>query len=75
MLLTNYILLLWEEEFCACIISHYFNTQSLFIQNKRGNQAPFQSRIQMCQLLFKDIPNVIVSEAERLCFEKVSDAL
>jgi len=43
--------------------------------SKRGKQAPFQSRIQMCQLLFKDIPNVIVSEAERICFEKVSHGL
>jgi len=43
--------------------------------SKRGKQAPFQSRIQMCQLLFKDIPNVIVSEAERICFERVSDGL
>ncbi len=45
------------------------------MQSKRGKQAPFQSRIEMCQLLFKDIPNVIVSEAERICFEKVSDGL
>ena len=45
------------------------------LQSKRGKQAPFQSRIQMCQLLFKDIPNVIVSEAERICFERVSDGL
>ena len=47
----------------------------LLLQSKRGKQAPFQSRIQMCQLLFKDIPNVIVSEAERICFERVSDGL
>jgi len=43
--------------------------------SKRGKQAPFLSRIQMCQLLLKDIPNVLVSEAERICFEKASDGL
>jgi len=53
--------------------SHVF--QITIVQSKRGKQAPFQSRIQMCQLLFKDIPNVIVSEAERICFERVSDGL
>lgn len=55
--------------------AHSSCLKHFILQSKRGKQAPFQSRIQMCQLLFKDIPNVIVSEAERICFEKVSDGL
>mmetsp|Transcript_10686 Transcript_10686/g.23643 ORF Transcript_10686/g.23643 Transcript_10686/m.23643 type:complete len:243 (-) Transcript_10686:59-787(-) len=43
--------------------------------NKRGKQAPFQARVEMCQLLFKDIPNVVVSETERICFQKAAKGL
>lgn len=56
-------------------LNGYYDVLQPFKQSKRGKQAPFQSRIQMCQLLFRDIPNVVVSEAERICFEKASDGL
>lgn len=59
----------------SLIHRHVSNHIIIAIQSKRGKQAPFQSRIEMCQLLFKDIPNVIVSEAERICFERASDGL
>lgn len=42
---------------------------------KRGKQAPFQTRVEMCQILFKNIPKVIVSEAERICFERAAEEL
>jgi len=51
------------------------NHYSLMIQNKRGKQAPFETRIEMCQILFKDIPNVVVSDAEKVCFENASQGL
>ncbi|KAL7543255.1 hypothetical protein ACHAXR_012561 [Thalassiosira sp. AJA248-18] len=50
------------------VYSHMFG-------NKRGKQAPFQMRVEMCRLLFKDIPKVLVSEAERICFEKTSEGI
>ncbi|KAL3803749.1 hypothetical protein ACHAW5_004600 [Stephanodiscus triporus] len=37
---------------------------------KREKQAPFLHRVEMCRLLFKGIPKVVVSEAERTCFER-----
>ncbi|KAL9182305.1 hypothetical protein ACHAXT_012957 [Thalassiosira profunda] len=43
--------------------------------NKRGKQAPFRVRVEMCQLLFRDVPKVVVSEAERVCFERASEGL
>ncbi|KAL7546917.1 hypothetical protein ACHAWF_010243 [Thalassiosira exigua] len=43
--------------------------------NKRGKQAPFQTRVEMCRLLFKDVPKVCISEAERICFERASEGL
>eukprot|EP00584_Thalassiosira_punctigera_P009857 CAMPEP_0172532114 /NCGR_PEP_ID=MMETSP1067-20121228/5283_1 /TAXON_ID=265564 ORGANISM="Thalassiosira punctigera, Strain Tpunct2005C2" /NCGR_SAMPLE_ID=MMETSP1067 /ASSEMBLY_ACC=CAM_ASM_000444 /LENGTH=250 /DNA_ID=CAMNT_0013316585 /DNA_START=57 /DNA_END=809 /DNA_ORIENTATION=+ len=43
--------------------------------NKRGKQAPFQARVDMCRILFKEVPKVVVSEAERICFEKASEGL
>ncbi|KAL9182366.1 hypothetical protein ACHAXT_013018 [Thalassiosira profunda] len=43
--------------------------------NKRGKQAPFRVRVEMCQLLFRDVPKVVVSEAERICFERASEGL
>eukprot|EP00578_Thalassiosira_sp_NH16_P001204 CAMPEP_0181129862 /NCGR_PEP_ID=MMETSP1071-20121207/29552_1 /TAXON_ID=35127 /ORGANISM="Thalassiosira sp., Strain NH16" /LENGTH=176 /DNA_ID=CAMNT_0023215885 /DNA_START=46 /DNA_END=573 /DNA_ORIENTATION=+ len=42
---------------------------------KRGKQAPFQARVEMCRLLVKDIPKAVVSEAERICFEKAAERL
>jgi nicotinic acid mononucleotide adenylyltransferase len=38
-------------------------------KNKRGRQAPYRDRVNMCHLSFDDIPNVVVSEAERVCYE------
>ena len=56
--------------------SNQLTTPSLIdTQNKRGKQAPFQTRIEMCQILFKDIPNVVVSDAEKVCFENASQGL
>lgn len=43
--------------------------------NKRGKQAPFHARVEMCRLLFKDTPKVVVSEAERICFEKAAEGI
>jgi len=45
------------------------------MQNKREKQAPFETRKEMCQILFKDIPNVVVSDAEKVCFENASQGL
>ena len=40
-------------------------------QNKRERgQAPFHQRMEMCELCFADVPNVVVSDAERMCFER-----
>lgn len=40
-------------------------------QNKRERgQAPFHQRMAMCKLCFEDIPNVVVSDAEKICFER-----
>lgn len=40
-------------------------------QNKRERgQAPFHQRMEMCELCFADVPNVVVSDAERICFER-----
>ena len=48
--------------------------------NKRNNQMPFHHRVQLCKLLFENGNNnsnnnkVVVSEAERICFERHSQA-
>ena len=47
----------------------------MHLQSKRGKQAQFQARVEMCQLLFKDTPKVVVSEVERNCFENAADGL
>ena len=40
-------------------------------QNKRERgQAPFHQRMEMCELCFADMHNVVVSDAERICFER-----
>lgn len=52
-----------------------FHLVLFFAKNKRGKQAPFQARVEMCRILFKDTPNVIVTEAERICFEKAARGL
>ena len=44
-------------------------------KGKRGRQAPFLSRVEMCRLLFRDVPGVVVSEAERTCFERAAEGL
>ncbi|KAL3776116.1 hypothetical protein ACHAWO_008717 [Cyclotella atomus] len=43
--------------------------------NKRGKQAPFASRIEMCKLLFENQSKVIISEAERECFEMAAEGV
>jgi len=58
----------FDEVHILPVYSHMFG-------NKRGKQAQFQARIEMCQLLFKDTPKVVVSEAERICFEKAAEGL
>ncbi|KAL7471564.1 hypothetical protein ACHAXS_011845 [Conticribra weissflogii] len=50
------------------VYSHMFG-------NKRGKQAPFETRVEMCNLLIKDVPKVTVSEVERICFEKAAAGL
>mmetsp|Transcript_1925 Transcript_1925/g.4206 ORF Transcript_1925/g.4206 Transcript_1925/m.4206 type:complete len:267 (-) Transcript_1925:3-803(-) len=50
------------------VYSHMFG-------NKRGKQAPFETRVEMCTLLIKNVPKVTVSEVERICFEKAAAGL
>jgi len=58
----------FDEVWILPVYSHMFGT-------KRGKQAPFQARVEMCRLLVKDIPKAVVSEAERICFEKAAERL
>ena len=39
-------------------------------KKKREKQAPYRHRVEMCRLLFGGMPGVIVSEAEKVCFER-----
>jgi nicotinic acid mononucleotide adenylyltransferase len=41
-------------------------------QNKRDrkDKAPFHQRMDMCKLCFEGVPNVVVSDAEKICYER-----
>ncbi|GFH61486.1 hypothetical protein CTEN210_17962 [Chaetoceros tenuissimus] len=41
--------------------------------SKRGKQASYDDRLEMCKLAFQDIPRVIVSDDERICFHKIAN--
>ncbi|KAL7476348.1 hypothetical protein ACHAW6_002218 [Cyclotella cf. meneghiniana] len=44
-------------------------------QSKRGKQAPFASRVEMCRILFKNESKVVVSDAECVCFKNAAKGL
>lgn len=39
-------------------------------ETKRDRLLPFCDRINMCELAFQGIPNVVVSDSERICYEQ-----
>lgn len=43
--------------------------QHMYEDKRERGQAPFHHRVEMCKLCFGGIPGVVVSEAERTCFE------
>lgn len=40
-------------------------------QNKRNRLGPFEHRYNMCQLAFRAVPKVVVSDCEKRCFEQL----
>ena len=38
-------------------------------REKRNKQASYEDRMKLCRLAFQNVPNVIVSDDERRCFE------
>ena len=44
-------------------------------QNKRDrkDKAPFHQRMDMCTLCFEGVPNVVVSDAEKICYERYQE--
>lgn len=43
--------------------------------SKRGNQANYDDRLQMCRLAFEGIDRVTVSDCERRCFDLAAKGL
>ena len=44
-------------------------------ETKRDRMLPYCDRINMCELAFQGIPNVIVSDSERICYEQTRNRI
>mmetsp|Transcript_10937 Transcript_10937/g.20437 ORF Transcript_10937/g.20437 Transcript_10937/m.20437 type:complete len:307 (-) Transcript_10937:204-1124(-) len=64
-----------EEQHSSCPRFHEIRVLPVYkhmFDEKREHQASYDDRLAMCQLAFQDIPNVVVSDDERRCFDWVA---